>query len=349
MLKSLLEEPLFPTHHCITGSLRRIYEHHGYPISEEMLLGLGSGVGFIYWHSKGSDPFYGGRANMERPGHEGLEKTAGRRTGVTVESFSTSSAKKAEKSLLAMLSAGEPVMVYVDMGFLPYLSLPEGYHFGAHTVVVGGYDPEGDELLIADRDAQNHTISRADLAAARGSTYKPFPPRHQWYTFDFDFNHRPAADQIWLAIGEAAQGMLEPPISNFGVKGIRKAAQKTRAWPKIMDEDNLRWSCFNIFIFIDATGGTGGGIFRYMYGRFLEEAGSITGDSRLGAAGQEMCQIGDLWQQVALDFKRAGEAPDPAGLLEDITEPMLVIAGREEAVWIELAELVSEAGTGDGQ
>ncbi len=346
MLKSFLEEPLFPTHHCITGSLRRVYEYHDYPISEEMLLGLGAGVGFMYWHSKGSDPFYGGRANMERPGHEGLEKTVGRRTGVAVESFSTSSAKKAEKSLMAMLSAGEPVAIYVDMGFLPYLELPEDYHFGGHMVVVSGYDPEGNELLIADRDGRNYTITRGDLAAARGSTYKPFPPRHQWYTFDFESRRRPAAGQIWLAIDEAAQGMLRPPISNFGVKGIRKAVQKTRQWPNIMDEDSLRRTCFNIFIFIDATGGTGGGIFRYMYGRFLEEAGSITGDSRLVAAGQEMYQIGDLWQEVALDFKRASDAPNPASLLEEITEPMLAIAGREEAVWTELAALVSEVGGG---
>jgi hypothetical protein len=265
---------------------------------------------------------------------------------VAVQSFSTSSAKKAEKSLMAMLAAREPAAIYVDMGFLPYLALPEEYHFGGHMVVVSGYNPQGDELLIADRDGRNYTISRGDLAAARGSTYKPFPPRHQWYSFDFESKHRPAAGDIWLAIGEAARGMLEPPISNFGVKGIRKAIQKTRGWPKSMDEEALRRTCFNIFIFIDATGGTGGGIFRYMYARFLEEAGSITGDSRLAAAGQEMCQIGDLWQEVALDFKRASEAPDPAGMLEQITEPMLAIADREEAIWTELATFVAEAGVG---
>ena len=28
-------------------------------------------------------------------------------------------------------------------------------------------------------------------------------------------------------------------------------------------------ACFNGFIFIDATGGSGGGIFRYMYGRYF--------------------------------------------------------------------------------
>src|SRR3990172_5245256 len=30
------------THHCVTGSLRHIYEFHDYPISEGLLLGLGA-------------------------------------------------------------------------------------------------------------------------------------------------------------------------------------------------------------------------------------------------------------------------------------------------------------------
>jgi len=35
----------FTTQHCVTGSMRHIYEFKGYPISEEMLLGLGAGWG----------------------------------------------------------------------------------------------------------------------------------------------------------------------------------------------------------------------------------------------------------------------------------------------------------------
>ena len=48
------------THHCVTGSMCLIYEFHGYPISEDLLLGLGTGVGFVYWHMKGTPPLEGG-------------------------------------------------------------------------------------------------------------------------------------------------------------------------------------------------------------------------------------------------------------------------------------------------
>ncbi|MGB3712976.1 MAG: BtrH N-terminal domain-containing protein [Candidatus Promineifilaceae bacterium] len=339
-LRSLPGFKSLSTHHCYTGSLRHIYEYHGYPISEDLLLGLGSGLGFVYWHMKGTDPFYGGRANVGRPKEEGLEKTAGRRTGVRAESFSTSSVLKAERALLEMLEAGEPVYLYVDMGFLPYLELPDDYHFGAHVVVAAGYDPQSDQVLIADRDVDLHRLALADLAKARGSTYKPFPPRHKWYTFDFGEMREPMPEEVRQAIREVTAGMLEPPIANLGVRGIRTAYQRTRKWPEIMNEETLRWSCFNIFIFIDAIGGTGGGLFRTMYGRFLQEAAGICSDDRIAMVGQDLGQIGDLWQEVASRFKEANEAENISDKLLWATEPMLSIADREETAWQQLRSLV---------
>jgi len=328
------------THHCVTGSMRHVYEFHDHPLSEDLLLGLGAGVGFVYWHTKGTLPFYGGRANVGRPGEEGLVKTAGRRTGVRVESFQTGSARKAEKALLDMLAAGEPVMIHVDMGFLPYFDFPEEYHFGRHVVVVAGYDPETGQVLIADRDGELHSVSLEDLEKARGSKFKPFPPRHTWYTFDFSGKRPPEPEEIRQAIREVVTGMLEPPITNLGVKGIRKAAKRTLKWPEIMDEEQLRFACFNVFIFIDAEGGTGGGIFRYMYSRFLRQAAEIVGDGRMIAVADEFQRIGDRWQVVAEMFKRLVEADDPAAALPEISAPLLELADLEEATWSRLRELV---------
>jgi hypothetical protein len=227
-----------------------------------------------------------------------------------------------------------------DMGFLPYLELPEDYHFGAHSVVVAGYDPESRQVLMADRDAELHAVSWESLAQARGSKHKPFPPQHQWFSFDFGQGRPPTAEEIRQAIREVTKGMLEPPISNFGVQGIRTAAKRTMKWPKHIGEQRLRWTCVNIFIFIDYTGGTDGGIFRYMYGRFLQEAADITGESSLADVGERMHEIGDQWQEVAEIFKQAYEAPDPAALLPEATSRMKAIADQEQAAWEELRQAV---------
>jgi hypothetical protein len=134
--------------------------------------------------------------------------------------------------------------------------------------------------------------------------------------------------------------MLEGPISNLGVRGIRKAAERVRKWPDTMDAETLRWACFNNFIFIDAQGGTGGGIFRYMYSRFLKEAAGITGDARLAEVGEELRTIGDKWQVVAETFKRGAEMEDPAAVLPETTEPLLELADLEEAAWTRLRGLL---------
>jgi len=328
------------THHCITGSVRHVYEYHSYPITEELLLGLGAGVGFLYWHQTGTDPFYGGRANFERPGVEGLERTVGRRTGVAVESHRSSSPRRARRSLLEILEAGRPVMITVDMGYLPYLDLPDDYHFGAHAVVVAGYDSDSDQVLITDRDAGLHPVSMDVLAKARGSTFKPFPPQYQWNTFDFANKRAPTPDEIRQAIREVCDGMLAPPISNLGVRGIRTAAKRTLQWPGILDPESLRRTCFNIFIFIDAAGGTCGGIFRYMYGRFLREAADLTTEPRLSEIGTEMVAIGDRWQDVSAVFRQASEAPDPAALLSEATSRMEAIAEIEQRAWESLQAVI---------
>ncbi|MDY7079632.1 MAG: BtrH N-terminal domain-containing protein [Chloroflexota bacterium] len=326
------------THHCVTGSMRHVYVYNDHDVSEDMLLGLGGGVGFIYWHQKGAPPFIGGRGKG-RPG-SGFERCAGERTGVVVEEYTTSSARKAEQTLLALFDAGQPVMLQVDMGFLPYFDFGGfEYHFGAHAVVACGYDPESRQVLVADRDAELHPVSMEGLEKARGSTYKPYPPKHKWYTFDFSHKRQPTDEEVRQAIAEQAETMLEPPITNFGVKGIRKAAKRALKWPDQMDEDTLRWTLFNTYIFIDAEGGTGGGLFRYMFSRFLREAAEIVGDPRLNESADEFQRIGDMWQEVAEVFKQGWETAAPATVLAKTTAPLMELANLEEAAWGRLREV----------
>jgi hypothetical protein len=326
------------THHCVTGSMRHVYVYNDHDVSEDMLLGLGAGVSFSYWHFKGQPPFLGGRG-MPKPS---MEQIAGRRTGVEIEPHTTSSARKARRTLLEMLEAGQPVMLQCDMGYLPYFDFGgEEYHFGGHVVVACGYDPETDHVLIADRDAALYPVSMEDLEKARGSTHKPFPPNHQWYTFDFGNRRRPAAGEILQAIAEQAHTMLEPPIRNIGVKGIRKAGRRVPKWTESLSPDELRWALFNTYIFISPVGGSGGGAFRYMFSRFLHEAAEHTGDARLEESSQEFHHIADEWEALGEWFRQTSEAPDPAAHLGECVGSFNHLADLEAAAWGQLREITS--------
>jgi hypothetical protein len=336
-LKPLDRFQSLETHHCVTGSMRHVYVYNDHLISEDMLLGIGAGVSFSYWHFKGAPPFMGGRG-MPKPS---MEEIAGQRTGVDIQARTTTSARKARKTLLEMLDAGQPVMVQCDMGFLPYFDFGgEEYHFGGHAVVVCGYDAETDRLLVADRDQELHPVPMADLEKARGSTFKPFPPKNRWYAFDFTQKRHPSATEVRQAIAQQAEPMLNPPIRNIGVKGIRKAAQMVPKWPDTMDADELRMALFNAYIFVSAEGGTGGGCFRYMFSRFLREAARIAEDLLLEESAAEFQHIGDQWEALGEWFRGTSEAHDAASLLGDCVAPLNTLADLEEVAWTKLSEWV---------
>ncbi|MFZ6027415.1 MAG: BtrH N-terminal domain-containing protein [Chloroflexota bacterium] len=332
---------LLPTHHCVTGSMRHVYAFHGCDVSEDLLLGLGEGVGFMYWHAKGQPPFLGGRASP-RPS---MEAIAGQRTGVRIEAHSTSSTRRARQSMLALLEAAQPVMLQVDMGFLPYFDFGgEEYHFGGHAVVACGYDAQSSQVLIAERDGV-YPVAMPDLEKARGSTFKPFPPKNTWWTFDFAGFRLPTAAEIRLAIAGQATQMLEPPIRNMGVRGIRTAAERIPHWAGQMTVDEIRWALFNTYIFISPVGGSGGGCFRYMFGRFLGAAAQLTGDERLAESAAEFKQIGDAWEAFAGWAKDVSEAPHPVASLGDCADSLQAIAGQEQGAWQRLQKISFEQET----
>ncbi len=332
----------YQTHHCVTGSMRNMYEFNRYPILEEVLFGIGAGIGFGYLEIKGTIPFLGGRGNVGRPGEDGLEITAAKRTGVEAHRYTTTSINKAESRLLELLHAGSPVMLYVDMGFLPYFNLPPDTHFGAHMVVIAGYDPESAQVLIADRDGLLHPVQLSVLGEARHSKFKPFPPKNAWFELDFLHAHPLKTEDVKRAIFEASEKMVNPPISSLGVKGIYKAARRVPIWCEFLDSASLRLAAMNGFIYIDATGGTGGGLFRTMYSRFLHEAVSYTGMDALEEISRQFKNIGDRWQEIAFSFKEAAQSETPGDILKEIGAKMLTIADLENTAWGQLYDLMRE-------
>jgi hypothetical protein len=306
--------PSLDGYHCQTNSLAKIYHHHNNPLSEDMILGLGAGMGFIYWKMKmktGTYVFIGGRGNNKNFFHD-----LGERTGVKISSVSTTSARKAEKTLMKKLVEEEPVMVFGDMGFLPWFDLPEDYHFGGHTFVVCGFDGTN-TVLASDIDQKAsglkkgfyYPITLDQLSKARGSKHKPFPPKNTYLEFDFNTYHKPQAEDILSSIKQTAESQLYPPIKNIGIKGLRHTSKEILKWPNIFEERELRMNLFTLYIFIEI-GGTGGGCFRYMYSRFLKEAMEIPGNSTLGRAAKLFYGAGDRFTEIGLMFKDAETMPN---------------------------------------
>lgn len=327
--------------HCQTNSFAKIYDFHNKPLSEDMLFGVGSGLGFMYWHQKGIPPFMGGRDNQKN-----FHNNIGERTGVRIERVTTASNKKAEEILIKSLNSSEPLMIHVDMGFIPCYGFPEGYHFGGHTVVVSGYDGE-DKVLVSDMEPKDRSrlkkgfayeMSLQELAKARGSKFKPFPPANAYYTFNFNSFREPTKKDILASIKQTVGQMLKPPIKNFGIKGIRKAAVEIPKWEEQFEDKDLRMSIFNIHISV-TVGGTGGGLFRYMYSRFLSEASKKLANKELSKIAGLVYEAGDLWTNMSAPLEDAINVKNPASLLKGIPEQLTKIAEVEEQAFNKLMHL----------
>jgi len=324
--------------HCESSALRDIFEFYGFKFSEPMIFGLGSGLGFVYWHSKRGDmvllpayPFVGGRARD-------LYKNLCNNLGVSVNVNRTSSKTRAYQALKDLISRDILVMIHVDMPYLKYQGLPEQAHFGAHTVVVAGLNEEKSIAYIADTMFEGlQTATLKELEEARSSTFKPFPPENKWFTFESPNKLTSIGEAIRNAITKTVQSMLYPPIKNLGVKGIYHFANEIVKWPKLFPPENALFrQLYEVNYIMMEEDGTGGGLFRYLYSRFLKEAGELLGCKELTDLGQHYHEIGQKWTGIA---KLIRETPKNPTNVHEARKILLEVANKETEVLSMLARI----------
>ena len=150
--------------------------------------------------------------------------------------------------------------------------------------------------------------------------------------FDFTNYRPPRVEDILASIKQTVEQMLNPPINNFGINGIRKAGIEIKKWERQFSDNDFRMSLFNIYLFVTVAG-TGGGIFRYMYGRFLKEVSTLAANNELTKAGDIIKECGDMWTEMALPLKEALDIDNPTTLVKDVPDKLNAIADKEEEVF----------------
>ncbi|MFI6456660.1 BtrH N-terminal domain-containing protein [Streptosporangium amethystogenes] len=292
-------------HHCETTALGVLLRHEGLDLPEPMLFGLGSGLSFIYWDSKGmAFPFLGGRVKPFD-----LTRNLAARLGLTLTTEETTSPRKAWENVAAPIDAGRPVGLQLDCYHLDYFR--SKVHFGGHVVAVYGYD-EHDAYLV-DTEQQGGTVrtSRASLAMARAER-GPMTARNRSFTITLPTHPLPWQDQIIPAIKDCADAFLAAPIANLGHRGIEKAGKQVPSWLLRADEPQQDLSQAALLM---EKGGTGGALFRALYRDFLDECTRLIDDDNLRAGHRLYAEAAVLWTDVSTLITKAGESGD-AGYLK---------------------------------
>ncbi|MFD1932955.1 MULTISPECIES: BtrH N-terminal domain-containing protein [Nonomuraea] len=287
-------------HHCETTALGVLLRHEGLDLSEPMLFGLGSGLSFVYWDSKGmAFPFLGGRVKPFE-----LTRNLTARLGLTLLVEETTSPRKAWENVAAPIDAGQPVGLQLDCYHLEYFR--SKVHFGGHVVAMYGYDEHDVHLVDTDQQGGAVRTSRGSLAMAR-TERGPMTARNRSFTITLP-EHSPCwQDQIIPAIRDCADAFLAAPIANLGHRGIEKAAEKVPTW--LLRTGNPQQDLPQAALLMEK-GGTGGALFRALYRDFLGECIQLIDDGNLRAGHRLYAEAATLWTDVAGLITKAGESGD---------------------------------------
>jgi hypothetical protein len=313
--------------HCASTALRNLLSHHGTEMSEGMIFGLASGLGFFYLRADAMSPtrmFHGRTAT--------LESDFGENTALDFVDRPEPDDDRAWQLLRDRLRAGEPVMLSTDTFYLGYHNTTS--HFPGHRCVAVGYDDESETVLIADRKFDEYQrCSFEELRHSRNAPDYPMKCDNQWGDFAKPVRFgRPLDETIRIALRRNANEMLAPTPSEMpsGIPAMRELAREFPSWS---GADDWSWAArFGYQVVVKR--GAAGTFFRSLMSDFLREAADLLpelADSDLAA---RMDGIAQRWCDLAAMLKDQSERPEcEPKLFEQAAALTRELADREEAFY----------------
>ncbi|HHK5585635.1 BtrH N-terminal domain-containing protein [Streptococcus mutans] len=273
-------------------------------LSEPMIFGLGEGLGFAIFNMKTLDfPFIGGRIKPDL-----LTVNLSKNLGLKLITNETNSKNKAWKTVKSLIDSNKAVGLKLDCYHLDYFSNP--IHFAAHHVAMLGYDDKKAYLVDTKQQGTKTITSLESLALARNEK-GPMSSRNKY--FEKETALIPIETAILKAVCHNSETYLNPPIKNFGYKGIEKASREIIKWFKQSKDIQKEFAMSALLM---KSAGTGGALFRNFYRDFLKEAYEWTGHSAIKIAYEIFKDSAKNWSRLILLFEKAGKTGDIQYVLE---------------------------------
>ena len=309
-----------PGNHCGSTALRNLLTHGGVELSEEMAFGLGAGACFYYIALDGQTPsrFTNGRTSR-------LEEEFVELTGAALRLETFDRPDESWAAAKALVDGGSPALLLTDLYYLDHYG--NSAHFPGHAVVLAGYDDE--VALLSDTAFEElQATSLASLGRARHSDYPVYPLSGHMLTLGEALDVSALEAAVPRAVERAASRMLEPPLGEYeGLPALRRFAAEVGEWPASIPD--WQW-CARFNYQVIERRGTGGGNFRLMYSRFLEEVGHPAADGAAEAAAR--------WTALAGALLDGSEEETPeAAVWERIGTAARKVLDAEERLWPALA------------
>ncbi|MDX2161777.1 MAG: BtrH N-terminal domain-containing protein [bacterium] len=308
------------------GSLANAFAYHGIglpgaALNEAALLGISGGAvfGYFTFAYAGYDPHAALVINNTFTPFETILK----RLDVRHDEHTTGRAPRAVEHLQAALAAGSPAIVWADIYGMPYNLLdPDENNWAMLPVVVYGYDPQADQVWIADRSGAPLTVTTGDLAAARARTGKH---KHRLVTLKPGaLDERRVREAITAGLRDSAAFMIEGAPKgakdNWGLAALEKWAallvdsDSARGWPTLFGRGSALYNgLLTAFYSLELRGvGEYGAAGRGIYADCLDSAAALLEKPALGDAAAAYRAAVPAWKALA-----AALLPDSVPLLAE--------------------------------
>jgi hypothetical protein len=298
--------------HCESAAMLNALAYLGYGLSEADIVGGSGGISFLY--AGRPFPFIGGRSPDLR---ESFLDAAGIPYRVVLPEDGAAE----WTGVIAALDRGLPVLLRVDMRWLPYLyggKYGSPYmSFGGHWVCLVGMDFDRGLAYVTDTDRQGiQEVALTDLRKARESGTRTFPPKGEYawiepkpkgWAFDLDAVTRSSLASILR--NYASDDSQSPGAGALvGLGGLSAFPDTLASLHRIVNPHAIAVAYSYMAGSIERNG-TGGSAFRRFYGDFLAARSADCVDPRLRAACSDLSlsveRTKAAWGSLARAFDEA--------------------------------------------
>jgi hypothetical protein len=324
-----------PGVHCGSTALADALRMRGLDVSEAMAFGLGAGLGFYYLDSPRLSPT---RLLIGRQWP--LEETACEVLGAPLAIRKEADAARAWDGVRAALYRGVAPILSTDLRFLPYWNTSSP--FNGHRVVLAGHDESRRIAFLADTEREElQELSLDDLERARASDGQPlgFTGR-LWMEVGAPVRSVDWRAAVADALRRQSRHMLLGQDGYVGISALERFAAEVPRWHELArDEADRAWS-FRFASQCIERRGTGGGNFRLLYSRFLDEAAAHHPAVAALGLPARMAEIAAGWTRLANSFKDLSGSPG-AGAPDDVVATARDLARAERRYLEEVAARVT--------
>ena len=290
--------------HCSTTAIRTLLKYKGINMSEEMIFGLGSGLGFTYIRQS-NNYMFGGRGGN-------IEFNIASAIGADIEVVYNEDANSAWEYSKKKLIQNEPQIIDADMQFLNYLkekiNIGKKFSFGGHKLLLIGFNEDKHTAYILDYLwSRIIEININELKMARSSMCGDIPSNNMSISIIVPSEIYPLEVAISESIKYNVQQMNNPVGFGLGLKALKRFFKEIRIWPEILEKERLQLELYKAYTVFEKIG-TGGGNFRRMYSRFLKQSAHILSSNMLFEISDIYVQLGRMWKEYSAILLNASMA-----------------------------------------